>query len=318
MRYRLIWVIAASFIPAILVEAAPPANAAKVDQFLREYAGGPNFSRCRVFLELANDPENSTAHPGTRIEEITEALAILEKVEAACKGPYQGVSGSVYSADREDRLRRNMDLWCKAASMRHELARRAVRNLALSTFGIVERVIERNRTELEKQEGYLHIDELPVRQALFNREAFLADLAKRFAEHFRLVGITDPAELLAPLDKNIAGLNQEIDRLAPRWKFATPAHDAAIEALARRQVKSEYPKATVRAAGLDDASWTIVKNRKGLPLERVRHGKVLYRVEGEKWCRQQSFTCTEAYAGGGRYEKAGGVRLDYLRFLSCP
>lgn len=197
-------------------------------------------------------------------------------------------------------------------------ARRAVRNLALSTFGIVERVLERNRTELEKQEGYLHIDELPVRQALFNREAFLADLAKRIAEHFRLVGITDPAELLAPLDKNIAGLNQEIDRLAPRWTFAAPAHDAAIEALARRQVKSEYPKATLRAAGLDDANWTIVKNRKGLPLERVCHGKVLYRVEGEKWCRQQSFTCTEAYAGGGRYEKAGGVRLDYLRFLSCP
>ncbi|MBP7865887.1 MAG: hypothetical protein KA419_08035 [Acidobacteria bacterium] len=318
MKFRLIGLVVALSIPGIFAAAAPPPNAAKVDQFLREYAGGPNFSRCRVFLELANDPENSTAHPGTRIEEITEALAILEKVEAACKGPYQGVSGSVYSADREDRLRKNMDLWCKAASMRQELARRAVRNLALSTFGIIERVIESNRKELGMHEGYLHIDELPVRQALFNREAFLADLATRFAEHFKLVGITDPAELLAPLDKIIVGLNQEIDRLAPRWKFVAPAHDAAIEALARKQVKAEYPKAALRAVGLDDTSWTIVKNRKGLPLERVRHGKVLYKVDGEKWCRQQSFTYTETYAGGGSYTKASGVRLDYLRFLSCP
>jgi hypothetical protein len=296
---------------------APASDPAKLRRFLGEHATGQNFSRCRLFLELAAAPDSTRLFPGTKIEDVTQALEILAKIDAACKGPYQGGLGSEFTADHETKLRKNGDLWCQAAAARQDLAKRAVRNLALSTVGIAEKVLQSCRADLEKHEGYLHIDETSVRRALYQREQFLADLGKRFEAHFKLVGITDLAELLAPLDKTISALFEEIDRLAPSWKFEAPAHDAASEAMAKRQVKAENPRATIRASGLKDAAWNIVKNRRGLPLERVRHGTVLYKVTGEKWCRQQAFTHTEAYAGGGGYTKASGVRLDYLRYLAC-
>ena len=48
----------------------------------------------------------------------------------------------------------------------------------------------------------------------------------------------------------------------------------------------------------------------------MRRGFVLYKMPDENLCRQQSFSYTETFDGKG-YQPSNGVRLNYVRFLSC-
>jgi hypothetical protein len=170
--------------------------------------------------------------------------------------------------------------------------------------------------DLEKNEGFLRTDVTPIRRALWDRETFLADVSNRNRELLALVGVTDTSVLMTPMQPAIDELMAEVARLAPRWTFPASPRDAAVEGMGRQQILKEYPKAAIRGAAMQDATFSIRKNRLGVPLERSKDGFVLYKMPEEKFCRQQAFQYTEPFTGAG-YQKPSGVKLNYVRYLNC-
>ncbi len=296
------------------LEAAGKSGAQEEERyrgFISEHAGHTRYRKVQTFLELAGSPD-SAAHASDRPEDLREALEILSAVHAGCTGKYAGVRNvGPFTRDPD----KNAELWCKAAAEREVLARRAVNNLALFTLGLVIRQIDQMRGDLERQEGYLRIDETMLRQALWDRQALSKDLSTRYAGIFAAAGIEGGPDL-APLDGAIAALFTEIERLAPRWTFPSGGRDGS-EALARKQVRASVAGAEVKKTVMTDTQWKIVKNALGVPLHRTKDGAVLYKVRGEKLCRQQAFTYSETFEGRG-YQKSDEVTLNYVRYLSCP
>jgi len=152
---------------------------------------------------------------------------------------------------------------------------------------------------IEAHEGFVPADTTVEHDATFNR----AKLKERFQE--------------PGLDAALARLTQEEERLASRWNFPSGARDARLEAFALKGLETRHPgpKKFLRSV-MDEAPWRISKNRLGIPLSRYRRGFLLYKMEGENLCRQQSFSYTETFDGSG-YQPSNGVRLNYIRFLGC-
>jgi len=265
------------------------------------------------FLQLHQGVNPNATTPQT-LAELKERVAELERMDAACQGPYKSIAAMRHpeSADK------NPSDWCPLAAKRMELTRTMVINTASGPVQSAKGRIVQMTKELEANEGFLHVDERPIQRALFDREAFLRDIATQYKDFLAYANISDTTAILAPLGPSIDAMQKEIDRLAPRWKWpAGNAHDAAIEAFGRRQVSLQYPQAVVKATIMQDTTYAIRKNNLGVPLDRTRDGFVLYKMPQEKYCRQQTFEYTEKYAGGGRYEKPPGVDLRYIRFQPC-
>lgn len=159
--------------------------------------------------------------------------------------------------------------------------------------------IDRLIAKIESHEGFVPADTTVEKDATFNR----AKLKASFPE--------------PGLDDALARLTQEEERLAPRWTFPSGARDARLEAFAVKGLENWHPGAKKFMRSVMDAdAWRISKNKLGIPLSRSRRGYVLYKMEGENLCRQQSFSYTETFDGTG-YQPSNGVRLNYIRFLGC-
>jgi hypothetical protein len=44
---------------------------------------------------------------------------------------------------------------------------------------------------------------------------------------------------------------------------------------------------------------------------------VLIQPQGQKWCTLISYTLTEQYTGGGKFQRAKGVQFGTARFQPC-
>jgi hypothetical protein len=106
--------------------------------------------------------------------------------------------------------------------------------------------------------------------------------------------------------------------VAPTLRFERKGpHDAAGEAAARKALKGIFGDAKVVAQVMDAADFTIDKYPTGIPRERYRSGKILYKRPKARWCEQRTFTYAEPYAGGGRYAKGETKILAATRFVAC-
>lgn len=123
--------------------------------------------------------------------------------------------------------------------------------------------------------------------------------------------------MLAPIEAAFAQLRADAERAAP--SYALPRKDGSdySVALARKQVAKVVPRASVKQAFLGRSSWRIEKNGLGVPLRRTKPGYVLYKPAGQSWCHLMSYTLTEEYQGGGKYQKARGVSFGYTRVQAC-
>lgn len=248
------------------------------------------------------------------LNQLKAAVAKLQAVDEACKGKYKPVANQPHphnDANLEPRA------WCQVAAKRQELSQENVRRLATGSFSVFINEIKRMKEQLESREGFLQTDITPIRKALWERDVLEREMREQYKAHFEAVGLTDTANLLAPLDPAINDLMTEVNRLAPKWKFsAAGPHDAGPEGMARAQVTRGYAGAAVRATVMQDPVFKITKNRLGIPLERYKDGYVFYKVASEKLCRQQAFSYYEKFDGTG-YQRPSGVQLNYVRYLNC-
>lgn len=122
-------------------------------------------------------------------------------------------------------------------------------------------------------------------------------------------------------DAQMAAFEKAVHEGASRWK-PEPRADAPAEftygsEMASRIVERDYEDAEVIDTWFKRATWKINRNALGVILSRTNLGYVLYRREGEPYCTLREFVLKEPYAGGGSYQKAGGVRFAYLRYQDC-
>ncbi|MBL8240610.1 MAG: hypothetical protein JNM66_24540 [Bryobacterales bacterium] len=169
---------------------------------------------------------------------------------------------------------------------------------SLYAAGFAAKQVEKLRSRMESADGFIPADTTVEKEA--------ALYPGKFKQKF-----SDPESLQA-----LAGLQKEMERLAPRWKFPDGPHDARIEGFARKGVDDWHPGGKVVKTVMDTEPWNIHKNSLGVPLNRTRRGFVLYKMPDESLCRQQAFLYTEKFDGTG-YQPANGVRLNYARFLAC-
>jgi hypothetical protein len=62
--------------------------------------------------------------------------------------------------------------------------------------------------------------------------------------------------------------------------------------------------------GMWQENWKINKNRLGITTSRHKHGYVISRVKGNKYCQLTGFKYVETYIAGGKFQKTGGVGYD--------
>jgi hypothetical protein len=281
------------------------------NKFTRTAEGTQTALFRQYYLNLnpgASAPEN--------VDEFRNMLATLTRIHEACQGPYKAIAQST-----EPYGPNNMEsaaTWCGTAARREEIGRVLAMNTAAGPAKIWANEVVKLKEQLESREGFLTTDLTPIRRALFDREAMVQEAAGRHQALLDAAGVKDASGILGALQPSIDALMAEADRLAPRWKFpAGNPRDAAIEGYGRRAVAKVYPAAVVKASVMQTAAFSIRKNALGVPLDRTRDGFLLYKMPNEKYCRQQSFSYTEVYSGGGTYQKPDGVRLNYIRYQPC-
>ena len=295
--------------------ASAEQNKALLYDFYSKFTGGLPDAQTISFRQL-HLKINPAATAPTDVNEFRAAIAVLANVDAACKGSHKAIAQATepHGPDSEQAAA----TWCATAARRDELGRIMAMNTAAGPARIWGNEIAKLKDQLEANEGFLTTDVTPVRRALFDRDALVKEAAGRHQALLDAAGVKDASGVLGTLQPSIDSLMAEVDRLAPRWKFpAGNPHDAALEAFGRRGVAKEYPAGVIKASVMQDSAFSIRKNRLGVPLDRNRDGFILYKMPNEKHCRQQSFSYTETYSGGGTYQKPNGVRLNYIRYQPC-
>jgi hypothetical protein len=92
-----------------------------------------------------------------------------------------------------------------------------------------------------------------------------------------------------------------------------------MEARAKAYVGKLYPKMVILNTWMDEATYTVRTNALGVPLSRYRSGQIVYRVNNDSFCRQRSFSFSEAHQGGGSYVAGGEPSLfESTRAVKCP
>ena len=139
------------------------------------------------------------------------------------------------------------------------------------------------------------------------------------AEVLSAAGIEDSEEALWGEQKaRLDTLRGEVEKTAGAWQSPAKKADNYSTALAAGQIKEWHGDAQVHDAYLSRDSWKIHKNALGVPDRRTLPGYVIFKLPDDPYCQLRSYTLTEQYAGGGTYQKAGGVRFGYVRFQDCP
>jgi len=290
-------------------------NKALLYDFYTKFTGGVESGQTAGFRQLFLNLNPGATAPDS-IEEFRTSLATLARIDEACKGSHKAVAQATEPHGPNNM--QSVATWCATAARREELGRVMASNTAAGPAKIWANEIGKLKEQLESREGFLTTDLTPIRRALFDREAMIQEAATRHKALLEAAGVKDTSGVLGALQPSIDSLMAEVDRLAPRWKFpAGSPRDAAIEGYGRSAVAKVYPGAVVKASVMQTAAFSIRKNALGVPLDRNRDGFILYKMPNEKYCRQQSFSYTETYAGGGTYQKPNGARLNYIRYQPC-
>lgn len=138
-------------------------------------------------------------------------------------------------------------------------------------------------------------------------------------EAFAAAGVAPPRDLStiwAHKQAYLDALKTAVDATAGEWKLAQNACRGYACALAKKSIQKGYKGASIK--GVYGRDWRISKNNLDIPTHKYMDLWIVFQVRGEPYCQVRSATATEQYAGGGKYQKARGVRWGYARFqTSC-
>ncbi len=167
-------------------------------------------------------------------------------------------------------------------------------------------------------EGFLTF-EGPVsfnEQLTFSDEKF-ATQRQRTKELLSAAGVTDQSQVWSEQKARLDQLRQTVEKTASQWQNPANKGSDYSGKLASKQIKQMHEDANIQAVWLTRSTWKIHKNSLGVPLRRTKPGYILFKRDSEKYCQLKSYTLTEQYSGGGKYQVASGVRFGYVRFQTC-
>jgi hypothetical protein len=122
------------------------------------------------------------------------------------------------------------------------------------------------------------------------------------------------------LQDQILKFRKAVNEAAARNSIQPGPHKfAPMETRAKAYVGKLYPKMAVINTWMDESTYTVRTNALGVPLLRYRSGQIVYRVNSDTFCRQRTFSFSEAHQGGGSYVTGGDPTLpESVRAVKCP
>ncbi len=320
-------------------KAAAAQNQAKQQAALDKAGQAAHHAKCQAFAKGAvnntplRDPmhrmvdllTNHYPYDLASVKSIDKHRAALTEVAGLCADPQFDeafFARPCWFNERgpADDLRRNSPKhWCDAAAQRDSLLRQAAINHAAK---LNERADSQGvgPDDLQRREGWLTSEQFItyLDVTTVTPEQKKARLAK-LGPVLEAAGVTDIAALpiWAADEARKAAFKVRLDQLAPTWDLPANAGSDYSVALAKKIIKKAHPKAKGLTAWLSRATWHIDKNAAGIPTQRTKPGYALFQLPGEPWCQLWSYTLSEGYAGGGKYQKAQGVNLHSVRWQRC-
>lgn len=245
-------------------------------------------------------------------DEGTRHMAAAARAAQICARPeYADIATScryITSSAADDKL-------CAAARRGEELGKLAATNFA--AFHAANFKPTRTADNLAtRYDGFLEIEGDTTWKKYFDAQGVREMYRKQIGPVFAQAGIPslDDSPVFAKIAEHYAALEAKVRELAPTWKVpGTPC--AGVACSVARTTTALY--GTIVRLQQDAPSWKIAKNDLDLPTHRWKGGFALLRIKGDPFCQLRSWTVTETYAGGGRYQPASSATLGYVRWQAC-
>ena len=158
-----------------------------------------------------------------------------------------------------------------------------------------------------------------VQIMVFERERWVASLAKDYPQVFQEAGVAPSADLFAEVFAKADELKTQIERDAPTRSWDSPVlHNAPLEAFVRNYYAKYRKGVQILKIGMTMTNFKTFKNSLGIPTSQVISGSALVKIQNRPFCQNQVFELKKEYLGGGRFS---AVQPSYIgvegTFVKC-
>lgn len=268
---------------------------------------------------------------GTKIDDEGRKKAAVEltELDRICQSKYSNIENEKpINPAAEVLLHERYGDWCAIARDREMLLKKAkARFLALDAEHETERwSIDTNR--FGGAGGFEVSDKLQM--LVYDRAAWEKENIEYIRKKYAAAGETMPADAFAVLYKKADELKTKIEADAATRSWEQPNHkDTALEALARREVSTDFSGAKVFKTGMDDITWKVRDSttyvgsdryyrfyRINKGAYRYKLGRVLVQFPNQKFCQIREFQVIQYKAGAG-FGAVKAVGSDTGTFVKC-
>lgn len=194
---------------------------------------------------------------------------------------------------------------------------------------VVESVVSNERIKSFNQQFVMDIDAAmgaygdrikeEVQIMVFERERWVASLARDYPQVFREAGVAPTADLFAEVFAKADELKAQIERDAPTRSWDSPTlHNAPLEVFVRNYYAKYRKGVQILKVGMTMTNFKTFKNSLGIPTSQVISGSALVKVQDRPFCQNQVFELKKEYLGGGRFS---AVQPSYIgvegTFVKC-
>ena len=297
----------------------------------RQAKGAAHKQVCREFLDKAMLPQNRD--PMTRLirqqlhgnqaiadaEQVKHHQQVAQQVLSVCNSvDYQTLVSQAcyYAIGGPEKDPQN---WCEAAKGADPLIAAAALGHAKRSIQVVGSSTIQTPDQFIKDDGWLHFEgPVTFQEKLFFGSHGRETQMKNTNTLLAAAGVKDAETALWGEQKTMVDvLRQEVKKTAGTWTTPEAKLQNYSSDLVKKQILKWHPKASVHQAFISRESWKIHKNALGVTLRRTMPGYVFFKLPEDPLCQLRSYTLTEQYVGAGKFQKAKGVRLGYVRFQKC-
>jgi hypothetical protein len=203
------------------------------------------------------------------------------------------------------------------AAQGDELVQRAVKNkIAYLTDSITESFV-RQSANLGSCGGRLKDWD---QDYYFDPDSKKAEILKQMADDLKVAGMEKPdGNLFEKTDQALAKLKGELLEAVKGWK-CEPDGDLKADAFITKAYGQAYKGSKVVKNYRKSTAWEVTVNHLGVPQYRAMRGMVVFKVDGETWCRSQEYSYFQNYEGRayGKDYFENPPESGWTTFCSCP
>lgn len=269
---------------------------------------------------------------GTGIDEEGRKKATIElaELDRICRTKYPNIENEKpINPAAEVLLDSRFADQCAIAREREVILQKAkMRFLALDTEQEIESWTRDINYTAKDENGYVKAE---MQTLIYDRAAWEKQTTDRIRKKYAAAGETMPIDSFAALYKKADELKAQIERDAATRSWTQPKYtDAALEALARRQVPIDSPGTKVLKTGMDYTTWEVRDEKSFVGSDsnykyykitpgayRFKRGLALVQVPNQPFCQIRDFILTQHKAGAGYGAAKASVSGTGI-FVKCP